>query len=40
MRSVNQLTKELELTTEQVHFEFFGPLEDLDTTLVDNVQVA
>jgi nitric oxide dioxygenase len=40
MRGVNQLTKELELPVEQVHFEFFGPLEDLETASQANVKAA
>ena len=40
MRGVNQLTKDLEIANEQVHFEFFGPLEDLEAAPVDNVKAA
>lgn len=40
MRGVSQLTKALALPNEQVHFEFFGPLEDLETHSKQNTEVA
>lgn len=40
MRSMNQLTKVLALPSEQVHFEFFGPLEDLEASPKESIKAA